>query len=488
MTIHGYGAAAYGIPNLPHSNIIWGYCILFIDQFLKLPIPAYSIIILSSLILTASGLFFLMTIKSNNIFIALFCTVLMFAQPIVRPQFTLLAGFITVLSLFCLYYYQRFTNKAIVIISALLLYAGFLIRYEEMLLIICISIPLIPWRICFSRSYLMGILGILSLIIILSGWWDSNLSKEKRQYKDNFGLSRMLDYGDSESLKISESVLSKNDFSKNDYELITSWFFIDSALTNPLRLTKIVNDAKVPFNLYMLPDSILKGLRVLLAGDIIILFIGSIIIFIFFPSRQLFYVWMLLLLALLTFSFLGRPFPYRVIYPALSLCMCTPFMLSPEKKALSSNRTRILVFILIVFSIIHVFAVLRQGNRREWKALEVQKMMQDFPDNPVVIWPADFPAELAYPLLSTYDEIKRFKLQTLGGILAFYPNSFTRTEAKAGRGMLQLFYSSNGVSVLGFPSRFLLLENYCKEQGGIYRDSFLKVIGKCEIRQCFCEQ
>jgi hypothetical protein len=334
----------------------------------------------------------------------------------------------------------------------------------------------------------MGILGILSLIIILSGWWDSNLSKEKRQYKDNFGLSRMLDYGDSESLKISESVLSKNDFSKNDYELITSWFFIDSALTNPLRLTKIVNDAKVPFNLYMLPDSILKGLRVLLAGDIIILFIGSIIIFIFFPSRQLFYVWMLLLLALLTFSFLGRPFPYRVIYPALSLCMCTPFMLSPEKKALSSNRTRILVFILIVFSIIHVFAVLRQGNRREWKALEVQKMMQDFPDNPVVIWPADFPAELAYPLLSTYDEIKRFKLQTLGGILAFYPNSFTRTEAKAGRGMLQLFYSSNGVSVLGFPSRFLLLENYCKEQGGIYRDSFLKVIGKCEIRQCFCEQ
>jgi hypothetical protein len=487
MTVHGYGVAAYGIPNLPHSNIVWGYCILLLSKALNSSIPAYSLATLGILVLCTFGLSYMIALKTKNILVALLCTILIFAQPIVRPQFTLLAGFTTLLGLFLLLVSQSFRGKTRFAIGIFLVFLGFLIRKEEMFLIAGISLPLISWNAWLSDRFIIGIVAMLMLGIGLAGWWDNKMMDEKTAYKNNYPLARIIDYGSSANLEISEKILNQNGLSKNDYALLSNWFFVDSILTDPKRLAKVVDDAKAPINLRDLLNQILKGFSALVSENILILFAASVVIFVFFPSRQLLYIWLLAITALLLFSYLGRPFPYRVIYPLLAFCMCTPFIVQQESKAFSFHRTCFLLSILAILSALHLFSVLQQGNRREWKALNVQRMVQNFPAVPVVVWPADFPSELVYPVFQRRDQINKLKLYTIGGILAQYPNSFARIESKEGRNILQLFYSSNGVSVLGFASRFLLLENYCKERNGAYRDLLLSTIEQCELRQCFCE-
>jgi hypothetical protein len=98
----------------------------------------------------------------------------------------------------------------------------------------------------------------------------------------------------------------------------------------------------------------------------------------------------------------------------------------------------------------------------------------------------DFPFEMLYPLFQKDNKINNLKLNTLGGTLINYPNSYTLISQKEGRGVLNLFNTEKGVTIFANPARFELLKKYCTERFGIYRDSLVKVVDKCDIRVCSC--
>jgi hypothetical protein len=151
-----------------------------------------------------------------------------------------------------------------------------------------------------------------------------------------------MDYQNTTNSKISENILIQNRLSKNDYALLRSWFFVDNTLTDPQKLTNLLNDVKYTVNLGDFSKQMLNGLSVLISGNILILFVASLLISFFFPSREILQVWGLTLMSLLLFSYLGRPFPYRVIYPVLAFCMCSPFVITPASNKFSFFRLRYL--------------------------------------------------------------------------------------------------------------------------------------------------
>jgi uncharacterized membrane protein YidH (DUF202 family) len=98
----------------------------------------------------------------------------------VRPQFTLLAGFTTVMGLFFLLGDKSYKDKTRFAIGIFLVFIGFIVRKEEMFLIVGISLPLIPLREWLADRFVIIFLGILIISIGLAGWLDNKRCMDEK--------------------------------------------------------------------------------------------------------------------------------------------------------------------------------------------------------------------------------------------------------------------------------------------------------------------
>jgi hypothetical protein len=486
MWAHGYGLYVYGLPNLPFSNVLWGYFVRSVPSIYG--VPGYSTATLGVLLVLGGIVQFLITKSTNSIILGGLIAILIFSQPIIRPQYTINAGLLAATGLLLCFNYLQTKRKAWALSGLVLLFIGFLVRKEEALLIAGISLPLIPWRkVAVDRFFYLLVFSFL-FAVSLATVYDNEINRiYKNPYEDSNNdmkiLVDILDYGKGKILYDNLEDLKKYNLSKNDVDLISSWFLLDRKLIDPDRLDRIFTKLKPDYSFKALSIGSLNGINALFRIETIILFITSFLIFFASFSKELLSAWILFFVLLIYFGIVGRPFPYRVIYPLVALMICFPIVYYYPTIELISRYKNLILSIFFFITILNLSINIYHGNRREWKSAAVVKAMQFFPKEPVLFWSSGLVVLYGYPVFIRNENLhvaKMYSAQGLGGV-----HTLATSEFSKGRDMLKLFFRK-GIPIIAPATNYHMLEKYCIERNGIYRDALIKSIMDHEIRYCYC--
>ena len=144
MATHGYGAFEKGTNLLFFQNVIWGFLVRSIpelDGTLGYSTAIFIIITLSVTLILYGLIKSGITTRSS-----LLITWMILIPSFLRPQFTITAGLAAVAAIVCWKVYGEKKTRLALTFGCILAFLGFLTRWKMFLLIMCIGLPLLPWR------------------------------------------------------------------------------------------------------------------------------------------------------------------------------------------------------------------------------------------------------------------------------------------------------------------------------------------------------
>lgn len=459
MIAHGYGDYVTGSPNLVFSNVVWGYLVRLIPTING--VFGYSIATFGVIVMIGA-VFIFWLIRSNLGFIcALAALILLLMRPLLFPQFTINAGLLTVAAIVCFHVFVKTQDKMILIVGSILALMAYLVRKQEFILVILVALPLLPWQSLKTEKALKIAVVTLLLACGLAELinYQAYLGPEWQAFKD-FNVARIpfTDYGAGEYLKARPDILSRYGYSPNDIDLLASWFFVDPAIADPVKLNAMLNDlGPLATQQYALNNAWL-GVKALFDPTLLPMLLAALALACISPTWKTAGVWGLCVAASFTMGLLGRPGILRVYVPLLCLLVITPLLVE-EKWVLW--RKRFATGTLLLFAAVNTTLAFAESKAKQSMSEQVRQGLRNFPDYPVVSWGAVFPYQLAYPPLQPV--LKQYPLYGLN-TFTHAPFSLAYAERQAGRSFTELLITKNGVPIIANEDHFRLnLNNYCQE-------------------------
>jgi hypothetical protein len=484
MVAHGYGIASSSSPNLIFSNVIWGYLVRLIPEING--VLGYSIATIWLLLITGTTMSYGLY-RLDIGWVPTFLVVsLALLRPILIPQFTVIAGLLTVCALICLSNYERGGSYVDLILGALLAYLGFLVRSEESLLVFLVALPFLKWKYLLKDKYFKITFLIFNLAIITSlainyqayrgpEWVSFNELKSS--------ISSIVDFGAGDYLKIRPDILAKYTYSLNDIDLIKSWFFIDLNIANPNSLKEMLSTLGP---LSGQNKSLRNGwdniVSLLHPPIFIYIFMASLVLTIL-PSWRLALIWMLCIAAIFALGLMGRPGITRVQYPLVIFLLIVPFFLNSAKKPI---KLFLISSLLLVVTLINGRNVIFDIQNNQILAKEIQSELASYPKTPVVIWGAIFPYERVYPMLQISPSVKSYVMISLGAFtLAPFSNSFALQDHR--HWLIDKLTQPEGISIIANSDQLKYLEIYCNERlHGQLIELSVEKYGRLEVSKHYC--
>ena len=145
MVAHGYGLAAYGSPHLIFSNVVWGHLVRAIPSIGG--VSGYGVATVACFVVIGwSTLYFLNRLGAPFV-VAWLAVGLLLLRPALFPQFTINAGLLAVAAILSWRAYARDGDVGNLIVACALAFTGYLIRERELMLVLFVGMPLMPWRV-----------------------------------------------------------------------------------------------------------------------------------------------------------------------------------------------------------------------------------------------------------------------------------------------------------------------------------------------------
>lgn len=459
MVAHGYGMATSGSPYLVFSNILWGYLVRVlpeIDGFL-----GYSIATLGVLVAVGGVVLYGCIRYCNGFVICLSVFALLLVRPVLFPQFTINAGLLLVAAVICWHIFSQKGDRLIILLGCLLAFLSYLVRAQEFLLILLVSLPIIPWKALWSSRSSKAMILVLIVAIIAAKITDYSAyqSDEWKSFNElNPVRAVITDHGANIHLKNRPDILDRYGYSANDVDLIRAWFFVDPDIANPQILQSMLTE------LGGLPDqggalkNAFRGVEALWHPSLLPLTLAALLLALMKPQLRVFACWGLCVAAVFMMGFLGRPGVLRVYIPLLSLLVVVPLMTGWTHSWLK----RLSAAVLLVAAVYNAYYVISEARMNQAEINEVSKSLQGFPAGPIVTWGATFPYEKIYPVLKIPSSIMEYRFYALGGF-TLAPFSVAFLEEKAGRGLIELLVSEAGVPMVADKDQIRYLGIYCSE-------------------------
>jgi hypothetical protein len=488
MIAHGYGLAAQDTPNIFFSNIIWGYFIRLIPEING--VLGYSIATACVLVIVATTLQFGLRKLGLNGLTSLGLLVLIFLRPILFPQFTINSGLLMVVAIISIYLYCYKKKWYWLFVGSFFAYWSYLIRVHEAVLILLVALPLMPWKMLWTERAPKIALAILIPLVVISTVIN-NRAYQNDRWNAFMALNpireKFTDWGVGEHLKKRPDLLKKYDYSENDIELITRWFFVDSTIANPLALKSMVGELNTLSSLHDSLSNAVKGLKTFLASPTLApLVVAGIILAIAFPSRALGIAWCLSLVVAATIGFFGRPGIERIYIPLVSLLLISPFLIKQKKINYQKlGLHRFLLMVIFCAVVVNTYIVITENKSAAESSNNLSKELIGFPSSTVVAWGIAFPYELVYPVYRQTPLTKSFHFYGLNVFsLAPFSNSILGANKD---GFKELFISGKGIPIIATEQNFLNLALYCSEHfhGKLQKIEIFR-LGKNSIYQSRC--
>lgn len=460
MVAHGYGIAASGSPShLMFSNVLWGFLVRGLPTLNG--VPGYSLATMATLLVAGSSIGFALLRLRVSFAVCAAVLVLVFARPILFPQFTVNAGLLMVAAVMILHVYAIERKVAALVTASLLAFASYLIRSQEFLFVCAVGWPFLPvGQLLRDRRAMFGA-GVVACAIAVSAFVDYHAYRTP-EWRDFNALNHvralLTDFGASEPLRGRPEVLTKHGFSQNDLALVTHWFFVDPNLANPPVLEAMVSEAGPHANQDRKLANVAIGLKSLGHPSIWMLALVALIVSAIGARRSTLAAWTIFVIAIAALGYLGRPGVLHVYIPLLALLIIAP---------LTEIRWRrpynvFLAVLLGVAALVQVFDVVAESRSFKVVDTQVRERVSGFDGHPVVVWGESFPFEAVYPVLGGSERAMQYKLYGLG-VSTLAPFSIARSESLAGRGMIDRLRSAEGVPIFANSTLIKMLETYCNE-------------------------
>lgn len=461
MVAHGYGVAASGAPpHLMFSNVLWGFFVRGLPTLNG--IPGYSLATMSALLVAGSSIGFALLRLRVGFAACTAVVVLVFARPILFPQFTVNAGLLMVAALMLLRVYAVDGKVVPLVAACLLAFASYLIRSQEFLFVCVVGWLFLPMgQLLRDRRAAFGA-GLVACSIAASAFVDYQAYRtpEWRDFNAlNYVRALLTDFGAAEPLKERPELLARHGFSQNDLALVRHWFFVDPNLANPPVLEAMISEAGgLHANRERKLANMAIGLKSLGHPSIWMLALVALGVSALGARWSTLAAWMIFVAAIAALGYLGRPGVLRLYVPLLALLTIAPLTRIHWRRPYNV----FLAAVLGVAALIQVFDVVAESRGFKVADTHVRERVSGIDDRSVVVWGDSFPFEAVYPVLGTSDRAMKYKLYGLG-VSTLAPFAIARTESLAGEGMIERLRSSAGVPIMANSALIKMLEVYCQE-------------------------
>ena len=466
MRAHGYGNSAQPSPMLIFSNVLWGYIVGFIPDIDG--IFGYSIATITVLMVTFAAVEFAILKSGFGYMFAAVFAVLIFTRVALFQHFTINSGLLMVTASYFFVLYSCQKNNAVLLFGLLFSCLSFILRWNEFIFILIISIPFFPWKLLrFDPQFRIACAFLLSFVcvslLINSQAYNKDDWREFSEYQKV--RVKYIDYGAGDTLLKRDDILQKHQYSQNDIRLISSWFSVYPKIADPSRLTAMLDDLgearfadggfeRASYAIEVLMDS--KVLPVLAAG---------VAMAVILPSLQIYLSWLLFISIILTLGVLGRPGILWVYIPALSFLAIAPLMPGSLN---SLSRRRLAFFVVSLAATWNFYVVKNESAEYTENAHVVYENFIGRPQRAFVAWADSFPYEKIYPVFSRRHNDKFIIYALASSTLA--PTSVAYKEEAAGRGFISRFNSIEGVEVIARAEFIELMPKFCEEHfRGVFR-------------------
>ena len=462
MVAHGYGIAEYGSPRLFFSNVVWGAivrCLPSIDGLL-----GYSIATLLSLTLAgAATLYFLLRTGAGYI-VGILVLTLLFARPVLFPQFTITAGLLAVAAVLGLRAYGRDGSPLNLIAACCLGLVAYLIRPLEFELVAAAALLLLPWRkLVRSRGAWLAAAGFAACIAGALIIDDAAYSTpDWQQYLQlNRARTPFTDYGAVDPVLQHRDVLQRLGVSENDVRLVGNFFFADPQLANPQLLNALLGETSIQASAKIGFASGLASVAAVFGPELLPLALVGLLLLVLFMKPNRFLAWATCLAAMFALGALGRPGVVRVYIPLFSLLIVIPCA-----TVLLQSRWKYgaVICVLLVGGLFNARQLTREAAASDRTMLQARSA-KFLSRESIAVWGASLPIEYIFPLFTREADLPNTRIYGLG-VFTLTPFSVATADERAGKGMLARLRSEAGIPLIATSSLQSLLNIYCTEHYG----------------------
>jgi hypothetical protein len=462
MVAHGYGIADYGSPRLVFSNVLWGLIVRSLPSVDGL--LGYSIATLLSLTLAAAATLYFLLRAGAGYVVALLVLVMIFARPVLFPQFTITAGLLAASAVLGAHAFGRSGSLIELIAACCLGFLAYLIRAPEFALVFGLGLLLLPWRkLVRSRTAWCAALGFALCIAAATAidiwaysgpewleFWQRNLARAP--FTDFGAVNRVLQHPD---------VMQRLGFSENDIRLVGSFFFVDPRLTDPNSLKTLLGEIPAQFATKTSFVSGYMSVPAIFGPRLVPLALASFFLVVLSAKLNRILAWVICLLIMFALGAVGRPDTPRVYIPLFSLlitfCCATEFLQSHWRYAAT-------ICTLLAGGLLNTGYL--SGEAAESGTLLKQAGPGKFISRQsTVVWGADLPFQYIFPVLMRKTDLHDTRIYGLG-VLTLAPFSVPTADERAGNGMLARLRSEAGIPLVADGHDQSLLNTYCIEHYG----------------------
>jgi MFS family permease len=465
MFAHGYGIAAEPTPNLYFSTVPWGYVVQALHGWA--PWQGYTVGTALGLIAAATVLFKALSVSGMVLAHAALITGMVFVLPTLSPQFTLVAGMLTVAAVICARVYGETRDSFLLVLASVAAVLGFMVRPLEFLLVALVAAPLLPWRIAIARLAPKIAAAVFAAAIALVFLIDvTSYSTKEWAAFDRINIARapFTDFGAGAVVKSNPQALRDFGYSDNDIDLVSQWFFADPNILDPESLEGILAASGYRFGSFSAaafePYQIGKIGRILLQPSIALLLLVAI------AGAWAGRSWALLasisifvaLAAAMAVS--GAPLHLRVFLPAAAAVFVVGARLLSERVATLPRGVFGTTLLLCVGAMVAAGDAGKSYERARSAALQEDLRRIG---SPIFDWGGAIPFEYAFPVTYSPEAESPPHIYALG-VLTYAPSGVGRREEAAGGGLVKRLLSSEGLTLVAFERELQKLAVYCTER------------------------
>lgn len=467
MRVEGFGSIAVPSRNLIFSNALWGafiQCIPSIRGLLGYSLVTYLVLLAVALV----ACHFLIR-RGMGPWAAVVAVFSVFFYPCVFPQFTVVSGLAGMAAVLALLDYRERRGNGELFLCFILALVSYLIRWNEFLFIVAVSIPLwLSLRILRDRAFLLLFLAITAASLAAIAFDRASYSDVSWAKYNAFNAVRvkLTDYGLADYLK-TLPLHSSSELSVNDFDLLRNWFFVDDNLTSS-RTMEALRQA-VPGELSA-PRSVGRGIESIrsawqdprafplaLAGLVIGALLGSLrvwlCLFLFYAG--LFYT-----------GYIGRPGVFWAYYPALSACL---LWMIAQASTLRGTRRWLAYIALCSLAASTFWQTVKQHQQIDGMVQDIRRDVKELGTDVIVTWGGYFPYEYVYSPFDRNLHNAGFRFYSLSSG-TYAPTSLAyRLESEKPGWFVQRLLSSQGLDFSGYadrpiPAQGEYLRNYCMQR------------------------
>ena len=462
MVAHGYGIAEYGSSHLIFSNVLWGAIVRSLPSINGL--LGYSMATLLSLALAGAATLYFLIRTGAGYAVGFLVLALVFARPLLFPQFTITAGLLAAAAVLGLRAYDRDESPFNLAAACCLAFLAYLIRAPEFALVIGVALPLLPWgKLVRSHNAWLAACGLAICIAgagIIDVWAYSD-SGWQTFWRQNLARAPFTDFGAVDYVLKYPEVMQRLGVSENDVRLIGGWFFADPRLVKPELLHSLLSEIPMRTATQAGFASGISSVLLMFGLPLFPLALASLFLVVLFKRPGPILAWAACMAAMFVLGAVGRADAVRVYIPLFSLLSVIPCATgSPEPRW----RYGAVICILLAGGLANAVQLTKEV------AVSDALLRQAWPGKfnsreSTVVWGGSLPYEFVFPVLTRESDLKNTRIYGLG-VLTLAPFSVANTDERAGRGLLKRLRSEPGVPLIVSSLYETMLKIYCIEHFG----------------------